>query len=235
MRFAEYKLGILKRKVCMNKANRCIICGGKTHTIEYEKFGWPFDVCKGCGFIKKLVAVTDADERTTYGQHNNSIDSPDYVAYLKNFADTALIPFIKGRRGLDFGSGPSPVLQAVLQRDYGLCVDIYDKLFAPQQVYQRKRYDFICCTEVIEHLSDPLPYFVLFNEHLNPGGVLSLMTLFHKQDDAAFLNWFYMRDLTHVSFYTKKTLETIAQKTGFILVHSDDRRCTTLEKARGLK
>jgi len=51
-------------------------------------------------------------------------------------------------------------------------------------------------------------------EHINPNGYLALMTKFPPKDNQAFLNWWYRRDPTHISFFTPKSFEIMAEKVG---------------------
>lgn len=131
-----------------------------------------------------------------------------------------------GRKGLDFGSGPAPVLAEILERDYGYDMDIYDLFYATQKVYQDQRYDLITSTEVVEHLADPLAFFKFAWDHLNEGGLLAVMTLFHPEEDEAILKSHYLRDRTHISFFSLRTMETVAALTGLEVVYTDHKRYT---------
>ena len=59
-----------------------------------------------------------------------------------------------GAKGLDFGSGPGPALACML-RESGYEVALYDSFYEPDEAVLNDRYDFICATEVVEHLSRP--------------------------------------------------------------------------------
>lgn len=136
-----------------------------------------------------------------------------------------------GRKGLDFGSGPSPVLAKILERDYGYDMDIYDLFYATEKVYQDRRYDLITSTEVVEHLADPLVFFKFARDHLREDGLLAVMTLFHPEEDEAILKSHYLRDMTHISFFSLKTMETVAALTGLEVVYSDHKRYTAFRKS----
>lgn len=41
------------------------------------------------------------------------------------------------KSGLDFGSGPSPVLAMIMERDYGFDMDIYDLFYSPEKPYRK--------------------------------------------------------------------------------------------------
>lgn len=210
----------------------CKICHGPTREIVYEKFGLRFHCCDGCGFISKDDGqkISSEAEYKIYQTHNNSIDAPHFVRYFKDFIDTAVLPYRSGgRQGFDFGSGPSPVLAKLLERDYAYTMDIYDLFYAPTKIYQGNQYDLVTCTEVVEHLADPVAYFALLRDLLRPDATLGVMTLFHPQDDARFLDWFYIRDLSHVSFYTPQTMRLLAEMVGLQVVFTDEYRYTTFK------
>ena len=203
---------------------KCKVCGGACIEIKYDKITSTYHKCATCDFISKDEAsyVTPKQEKKIYDTHNNSADDPVYVAYFQDFIDTCLTKFIDApSTALDFGSGPVPVLAQILRNMYAIEVDIFDKYYAPEKVYEGKRYDLITVTEVVEHLEDPIEYFALFKSLLKPGGVLAMMTQFHHNDEKGFEHWHYRRDESHVSFFTPKTMVIIADKIGFEIVYID--------------
>ena len=53
------------------------------------------------------------------------------------------------------------------------------------------------------------------------------MTLFHNSDEEHFWKWHYIRDKSHISFYTPKTMEMIAQMIGLKMIFTNHVRYTT--------
>jgi len=210
----------------------CIICGKGTDPLWDSQFNLTYDCCRHCGFIgqDRGSLVTFQEERDEYDRHENSIENEGYVTYFKKFIDAALVAYREGSQGLDYGSGPEPVLAQVLKRDYGLEVDIYDLHYQPDKVFEGKTYDFITSTEVIEHVKDPVDFVKGFCSLLNPGGIAAIMTLFHPNDDGIFLDWWYRRDITHISFFTPKTFKEIGDQCGMEIIYCDDKRYITLRK-----
>lgn len=206
----------------------CIICNNATEKFYDKPFDVDFYKCNQCDFIARdrAALMETTAEKEIYDLHNNSLENEGYVNMFKNFLDKNMVPYqSQGRKGLDFGSGPEPVLSQILERDYGYDMDYYDKFYAKDKVYVDKKYDLITCTEVVEHLDHPLEYFRLFASLLEEDGVLAIMTLFHHNDEEHFLNWHYRRDRTHISFFNKKTLAMVAEQTGLELIHEDGHRC----------
>lgn len=211
----------------------CKICCSPTEAFSHPKTKVLYHQCHHCDFIfvDDAFFITTEEELVIYNYHNNSLEDEKYVAYLKDFVDHTVIPFRTGNQVLDYGSGPTPVLATILETDYQFDVDIYDLYYAPNKVYQGKMYDIITSTEVIEHLPNPIETLALMYRLLNEGGIVALMTLFHPQDQTIFLDWWYIRDRSHIAFYTPKTIKILAEKIGFQVIYCDDYRQITLKKS----
>jgi len=182
-------------------------------------------------------------EKTEYSTHRNTLDNEGYVNMFLEFIKKAVTPFQTNpgqtgtRTALDFGSGPGDcVLAHVLREEWGYEVDIYDVYFAPEKVYTGKTYDLITCTEVLEHLKNPVDTLRLLKQHLNPGGILALMTLFHPVSEdkpeggEMFQQWWYRRDVTHIGFFRPKTLRFIAHLLEMKPLMMDERNTVTFQK-----
>ncbi|MDD3776214.1 MAG: class I SAM-dependent methyltransferase [Actinomycetota bacterium] len=207
-------------------AGTCKICGSRTTELRCQPSKIIYHVCSNCQYICKDDAflVSDIEQRQRYQQHNNSLGNPGYRAYFNDFIQAAVIPFCNGKNGLDFGSGPSPVLALILEEKYGFMMDTYDLFFAPFKIYEDKKYDLVTATEVVEHLANPLKYFRLFKTLLKQDGLLSVMTQFHPSASSKFLKWYYIRDITHISFYTLDTMKHIAEILGLIILYTDNQK-----------
>lgn len=211
----------------------CKICGYVTYTIEHPTIGTIYHVCRACGFISKdeTFYLSPAEEFDVYENHENSIHDERYVAFFEEFIHEAILPFEnKGRCALDFGSGPSPVLAQLMERDYGYNYTIYDKFYAPDTNYKNSTYDLITSTEVMEHIANPIPVFKELRSLLRDDGILAVMTLFSPEIDDQIFGWHYLRDKTHISIFTPKSMEVIANKVGLKIIYCDDYRYTTFIK-----
>ncbi len=192
----------------------CRVCRtGQTH---------PFLTVKGqaywrCGQCQATLLAADqlpspAFEKSRYDLHQNDADE-GYQRFLNRLAAPLLAHLGQGQQGLDYGCGPGPVLAAMLRRS-GHRVELYDPFFYPDPAVLAQTYDFITCTETVEHFHQPATEFDRLNALLKPGGWLGIMTCF-QTDDRAFANWHYRRDCTHVTFYRQETLEYLAQHYGW--------------------
>lgn len=167
-----------------------------------------------CTFLDAAHRLDLPAERAYYELHENR-DDAGYRRFLQRMAGPLLARLPPGSDGLDFGCGPGPVLAAMLG-DAGHRVRLFDPAFAPDTRTLDDRYDFVTCTEVIEHLHDPAAVFEQLAALLRPGGWLGVMTCF-QTDDTRFAGWHYRRDPTHVVFYREATLRHVASTHGLTL------------------
>ena len=93
-------------------------------------------------------------------------------------------------------------------------MSLWDPIYRPDAAALERTYDFITCTEVVEHMHRPAEEFRRLDHLLRPGGRLGVMTVF-QTDDTRFAGWHYRRDPTHVVFYRESTLALVADKMGW--------------------
>jgi SAM-dependent methyltransferase len=150
------------------------------------------------------------EEAARYLAHRNSGDDAGYVRFLRRLADPVCARMPAGSRGLDVGCGPVPVL-AELLTDAGRPTVSHDPLFRPAKEVFRDTYDFVTCSEVVEHAHDVAALFAQLVGVLRPGGTLGVMTSL-LDDRTDFESWWYRRDLTHVCFYSDVTMRWIGRR-----------------------
>lgn len=225
----------------------CKICSHGVGTVVDGQFRINYYYCPHCEFLflDEAEIVSTEKEKAEYSTHQNTLDNKGYVNMFRDFIEKAVTPFqtnpgpggtLTPLTALDFGSGPGDcVLAHVLREENGYDVDIYDIYFAPEKVYTDKTYDLITCTEVLEHLKDPVETLRLLKEHLKPGGILALMTLFHPisednpEGEEMFRRWWYRRDITHIGFFRPKTLRFIAHLLEMKPLMMDERNTVSLK------
>ena len=186
----------------------CTLCNNEKTTYFGQGENRQYYHCPICDlvFVPAKYFVSYTEEKAKYDHHQNCIDNTGYV----NFLNRLLIPLQKhlppNANGLDFGCGPGPTLHLLMEKA-GYSMKLYDYFYASDQTVFTQKYDFITSTEVLEHLHHPLEELKKLWACLKKNGVLGLMTAFRIED---FSNWYYKRDLTHIAFYTPKTLQWIA-------------------------
>ena len=189
----------------------CIVCKNQ-EAVDFknikQKRYWKCSYCEAI-FLDKEFYLSSNDEYKHYLTHNNDVNDPRYKKFLSNL----MLPLIERIKlnsiGLDYGCGPGPALSLML-REKGYQMFNYDPFFHPKKSNLLKKYDFISCSETVEHFHNPFDEFTRFNELLNDGGIIGIMTNFHSEEKI-FENWYYIKDPTHVVFYNKKTFLIIAK------------------------
>lgn len=212
--------------------HNCKICQAETSKIIEKKKTLTYYRCASCGFIylDDEHVLTQEKERGRYEQHENAFENKGYVEMFEKFIVGAVEPHISEiKTVLDFGCGEAPVLAKLLEKR-SLEVDVYDIYFAPQKVYESKYYDLITSTEVFEHLKKPMEILELLENHTTPNGYIILMTNFPPEGDKEFLNWWYRRDETHISFFTPKSFEVMAEKLGLKVLRSINKNIVVFQK-----
>ncbi|MEX0741223.1 MAG: class I SAM-dependent methyltransferase [Phycisphaeraceae bacterium] len=153
-----------------------------------------------------------ADEKRVYDQHENDPADAGYRRFLDRLAQPLLGKLTRGMAGLDYGCGPGPTLSVMLE-EAGMRMAVYDPYYAPDRSVLGKRYDFVTCTEVVEHFNRPAESWAELVGLLKPGGWLGVMTK-RVIDRERFEQWHYKNDPTHVSFYSEATFAWIAERFG---------------------
>jgi hypothetical protein len=161
-----------------------------------------------------------AEQKTRYDLHENDPNDPGYRAYFQRFLDWVLPQVPSEGQALDFGCGASGLLAGMLE-ERGFGAGRYDPIYYPDEAWRDHRYDLIVSTEVFEHLDDPLSTLGHLAGRLRPGGHLALQTQFRPDNDAAFLDWYYRLDPTHIGFFTPTTFRAMTDATGLHVVAED--------------
>ena len=198
----------------MTGKTHCPLCAGANISPYFSDKRRPYLCCGGCGlvFVPPARFLDRESERAEYDLHQNAVDDPAYRAFLSRLAQPLMQRLEPGARGLDFGCGQGPALAHML-REAGFEVALYDSFFQPDQRVLGRQYDFICATEVVEHLHRPGVELARLWSLLRPGGWLGIMTKLVR-DAEAFANWHYKNDPTHVCFFSAGTWRWWARQQG---------------------
>lgn len=197
----------------------CLICESP-QTSSFKVLRKPernYHQCSECDLIFMTPAerMTSVDEKSRYDLHQNE-GQEGHRAFLEPLikeVETFTESTQRHPRDisiLDFGCGPSAFLGNTLISK-GYQVSNYDFYYYPDNDALRRSYHVITSTEVWEHLYNPRQEIEKQLRLLKSGGILAVMTSAHK-GGAHFSDWYYRRDLTHVTFFSEKTMEWIAQK-----------------------
>lgn len=192
----------------------CILCHGKTIPF-YEMRKRSYSQCLNCKGIQMDVPFfpSPEEEKSRYLEHNNIDDDPRYRQFLAPLVNLVFQYIPKSALGLDYGSGPNPVLSKWIQKE-GYTIDIYDPFFAKNSEIYTKEYDYILLCEVAEHFHKPYEEFSFLRSKLKSGGRMFIHTDLYSEN-IDFKNWYYKNDQTHTFFYTKEGLKFIQKEFRF--------------------
>lgn len=207
---------------------KCPLCHENESNIFYTELNKTYYQCSNCEliFLDRNQLCSSRAEKERYQLHNNSELSDGYKNFLYKIINPVLNLVPKEALGLDFGSGPYPMMGKLLKKE-GIQVEEYDLYFKPMD-FEDKHFDFIIACEVIEHFRDPKEQFDLIDSILNAKGYLFIQTsLYTKEID--FKSWHYRSDITHISFFTKRSIEFLARNYQYE-IHSVNKSVIILNK-----
>lgn len=191
----------------------CPLCShaqAHLYTHQTQQQYWQ---CQNCFllYLDRQQLLSAEQEKQHYLQHNNDLADPGYQQFLNKLAAPLLAALGNNTlQGLDFGCGPGPLLAKMLS-DAGHQMQIWDPFFANTPEVLLQHYDFISCSEAIEHFVTPRNEWLLWLKLLKPGGTLAIMTKLYPAAEH-FVNWYYRRDPTHISFFCQATFQWLANK-----------------------
>lgn len=189
----------------------CPLCTSR-QTLPYHRDARrDYHQCQRCElvFVPSAQRLSREAEKAVYDRHDNSPNDAGYRRFLSRLYDPLHQRLAPGARGLDFGAGPGPTL-SVMFEEAGHPMAIYDPFYAPATLTLAHCYDFITASEVVEHLYEPGRELERLAGMLKPDGWLALMTK-RVTSKEAFPRWHYIRDPTHVSFFSESTFVWLAQ------------------------
>uniref|UniRef100_A0A486XUL3 Methyltransferase associated with DUF414 n=1 Tax=Rheinheimera sp. BAL341 TaxID=1708203 RepID=A0A486XUL3_9GAMM len=194
----------------------CPLCLASNCHFYHQDNRRPYFQCPRCAlvFASRNGLLSAQDELAQYQLHNNDMADLGYRHFLQRLAEPLLAELsAKGLSGLDFGCGPGPLLAKILT-EAGQQMAVWDPFFANSPAALQESYDFICCSEAIEHFVNPAEEWALWQTLLKPGGILAIMTKRYTTIEA-FANWHYKLDPTHVSFFAEATFCYLAQRDNY--------------------
>ncbi len=200
-------MALLKRA----PGQHCPLCEGRLVFHFHHDSRRDYLRCYRCllVFVPADQHLSADEEKAQYDLHDNR-DTPAYRRFLQPALDAVRQRVAQGAEVLDFGCGPGPVLVRMLA-EAGYSSQGYDPIYQPDEgLLQAGRYAAITATEVVEHFRRPAETLAQIWQCLAPGGWLVLMTD-RAGDQAAFAHWHYIRDPTHIAFYSDATLRWLAR------------------------
>lgn len=198
----------------------CPLCAQPAQPVAEDRRRRYFQ-CSGCRLIFADPAshLDAAAEKAVYDLHCNDPADAGYRDFLARLATPLLARLRPGMRGLDYGCGPGPTLSGMLSRA-GMEMTDYDPLYAPDPAVLERDYDFVTCSEVVEHFKRPAQDWARLVTLLRTGGWLGVMTQLVISPER-FRHWQYKNDPTHVAFYSAETFAWIGARFGLAIERAD--------------
>ena len=190
----------------------CTVC--KNNNIEFflNVRGLDYWQCPFCKAImlNPIQFMSSNKEKKHYLKHNNEINDIRYRTFLYNLIEPLKDKISVNDIGLDYGCGYAPALADILIKE-GFNIELYDPFFFKNENIFFRKFNFVTCSEVVEHFFKPYEEFNKIDGLLAKNSWLAVMTSF-MTEDYLFENWHYRRDPTHVVFYKKITFKIIANQ-----------------------
>lgn len=201
----------------------CPLCDSLVAARALQVSSRSYYHCSNCDlvFLAAAERLSRAAEHAYYETHENDVNDLRYRKFLAQLADPLVQRLRAGAQGLDYGAGPGPALAAMFS-EAGFPMEIFDPKFAPDTAILQRQYDFITCTEVVEHMHAPGREFERLETLLKPGGWLGVMTELRPSIEE-FPGWHYHRDPTHVCFYSTQTIHWLTRRHSWTLDYLDAR------------
>ena len=195
----------------------CPLCGSAQTRHFHSDSKRHYHRCAVCDlvFVPERFFLPMADEKALYDMHENNPQDAAYRGFLSRLFEPMLERIPENGCGLDFGCGPEPALAHMLEQA-GCRVALYDSFYRTDKDVLHQEYDFICATELVEHLHWPGEVLTQLWSLLRPGGWLGVMTKL-VLDAEAFSRWHYKNDPTHVCFFSEATWRWWADEHGAVL------------------
>ncbi len=203
----------------MKHQTDCPVCGDEASYVILETSDMRYRECPVCRvlYLEREFFPEPEEEHARYRTHRNTPDNPGYTDFLNRLASPLLERVKPGYKGLDYGCGSEAVLADMLG-SAGMEMSIYDPFFHPDRAVLNNSYNFIACSEVVEHFHFPAQEFIRLKSMLKPKGVIGIMTCIYS-DEIDFSTWYYRKDFTHVVFYRIETFEVISRNLGLSMEH----------------
>lgn len=220
----------------------CLLCSSLSVELYHQDKRRDYYQCLQCDlvFVPPQFHLSAIDEKSEYDKHENHVEDQHYRQFLSRLSKPIFQYTLEHSsfntkeklEHLDFGCGPGPSLSAMF-KEVGFRSHIYDLYYYNHPSVlscsgfdknhdHQGRYHVITMTEVLEHLSSPELELSRLWSLLRCGGVLGVMTKL-VIDKAAFVNWHYKNDPTHIAFYSEACMKFLANLLGavFIPVEND--------------
>jgi hypothetical protein len=163
--------------VTRTATSACPLCGSAGAPEWYREPQREYWRCESCGlvFLSPEQRLDFEAEVERYRLHRNSEHDSAYLEFLSRLAEPMIARVPVGAVGLDYGCGPAPALALLMTRS-GRPTVSYDPVFHPRVAVLTTQYNFVTCSEVLEHAHHPLTVLRVLQRLVAHGGRIGVMT-----------------------------------------------------------
>jgi 2-polyprenyl-3-methyl-5-hydroxy-6-metoxy-1,4-benzoquinol methylase len=225
---------------------RCPACADARAVAQGEKNGCPLVACRACGtlYAPRAGVVAPLDYDGYYGESNLSV--PAFIGSRLDEIFAGFAPYRATNRLLDIGCGAGSLLQAARRAGWdaeGLEVSKTAaehvrgegfRVFCgelAEAAYPSEHFDVLTASEVLEHLTDPLPLLEEAARILRPGGLLWATTPHGRGLSARLLGarWSTVCPTEHLQLFSLAGARRVFRRAGFRRVRVTSRGCNPAE------
>jgi hypothetical protein len=184
--------------------------------------------CPACGFL-----FTTAFDQFTHEQFRQWIYNDDYIKVDPDYAAgrprgnaqfvAKLLGPAKSIRILDYGGGNGQLVAALREMGFEN-TQCYDPFVPASSTRPEGKFDCVLSFEVVEHSPTPKQTLGEMISLVNEPGIILFSTLFQPpQFDQVGLTWWYAGPRNgHLSLYSRRSMELLAQSFGYRLGSFND-------------
>ncbi len=190
--------------------SQCPLCGGREADLFTRDKHHCYQRCPDCDlvYVPTGERPDPLSEKSSYDRHDKNTADGNYGEVLSRLTGPLLARLAPGSIGLDFGSGPGPLLAGQM-REAGMRVRTFDVFYDPDDSVWYQSYDFITCSDVLEHLHSPGRELDRLFSVLKPGGWLGIMTRRYDHDTGLARD---NANVTQVCFFSDASLQWLARR-----------------------
>jgi 2-polyprenyl-3-methyl-5-hydroxy-6-metoxy-1,4-benzoquinol methylase len=220
----------------------CPVCKAENYNKIGQKNNYTIVSCPSCSCVY-VHPVPDLDELESI--YDDYLATDKYIKKLgkKVFTSKYKISRLKKylndnqKKFLDVGCNIGATVKAAQVRGFvSTGIDLDQTSIAKAQelfvncefkvcstfdlVESGRKFDFIFCSEVIEHVPFSQQFVLSLADLLEPGGLLYLSTpdIGHSRVPHNLLNWKEIKPPEHIVFFNKKSMRILLEKHGFEII-----------------
>lgn len=225
-------------QVTPTEAVVCPVCGRDDWGRTYERLGWEFVECEGCGLLRLEPLPSEADlvrhyaERAEAGNYELARSRERDAGFVQVF-DFAARAGARGGALFDVGCFDGRMLDLAVARGWeGWGLELQEEAAGVarsrhgDRIFQGSleafeppagvEFDLVTAIGLLEHLRDPTSLFSVAFDLLRPGGLLVIQTPNRESIPARVLGryWPPIAPPEHTFYFGRSTLERVCARHG---------------------